>query len=101
MIDAYGVVEPRLATRTSGFSMMEETGFYMVGTDDIILNDTMTDEEKMIFVIRENGAITQRQISQKIGVALRTVKRMTVELQKKGKIVRVGNSRTGEWRICE
>lgn len=69
------------------------------GTDGIILGKGMTDEEKLLSVIREDGTITQKGMSQKTGLSLRTVKRMTVELQKAGKIVRTGNSRLGEWEI--
>lgn len=39
------------------------------------------------------------QMSQKTGLSLRTVKRMTVELQKRGKIHRVRNSRSGKWMV--
>lgn len=70
------------------------------GRDDgIILSGVMTDEEKILSAIYEDETITQKQMSFKTGLSLRTIKRKTVELQKKGKIVRVGNSRSGKWQI--
>ena len=38
-------------------------------------------------------------MSKKTGLSIRTIKRMTVELQKTGKILRVGNSRSGKWEV--
>lgn len=56
-------------------------------------------EEKLIALIQENDKITQKQMSKKTGLSIRTIKRMTVELQKSGKILRVGNSRSGKWEV--
>lgn len=70
-----------------------------IGTNGTVQNRILTDEEKLISVIRQDGTVTQKQMSQKVGVSLRTIKRMTVELQKTGKIVRVGNSRFGRWQV--
>ena len=61
----------------------------------------MLDEEKLFTAIREDGTITQKQMSQITGLSLRTIKRMTVELQKAGEIARVGNSRSGNWQIID
>lgn len=56
-------------------------------------------EEKLIALIQENDKITQKQMSKKTGLSIRTIKRMTVELQKSGKILRVGNSCSGKWEV--
>ena len=66
-----------------------------------VSNGTLTDELKLISTIREDGTLTQKQMSQITGLSLRSVKRMTVELQKKGKIIRIGNSRSGKWQVNE
>lgn len=114
VIDFYGVVGPKLTVKEAGADDMnfgtkagtdgtkagtDGTNDMNFGTDGIILGKGMTDEEKLLSVIREDGTITQKEMSQKTGLSLRTVKRMTVELQKAGKIVRIGNSRLGEWEI--
>lgn len=100
VIDFYGVVGPKLTVKEAGADDMNfGTKAGTDGTDDMNLGKGMTDEEKLLSVIREDGTITQKEMSQKTGLLLRTVKRMTVELQKAGKIVRIGNSRLGEWEI--
>lgn len=123
-IDLHGVIEPKLAAKADENYIVRENGSYTVGTDGtevgtngtetgtdgtevgtngtetvIATDGIMTDEEKLVSVIREDGAVTQKQMSQKTGLSLRKIKRMTVELQKSGKIIRVGNSRSGKWQV--
>ena len=45
------------------------------------------------------GKTLEVQISELTGFSERTVKRMTVELQKKNYLVRVGGKRSGVWRV--
>lgn len=63
-------------------------------------NDTNdTNETIAIRLIRENPAITQKELKDKMQVSLATVKRLMAELQKDGKIQRKGSSRSGTWMI--
>ena len=115
-VDSYGVVEPQLVTKVNeaGVPYGTKVGTdgtkvgtdgTKVGTDDTktstVSNGTLTDELKLISAIREDGTLTQKQMSQITGLSLRSVKRMTVELQKKGKIIRIENSRSGKWQVNE
>lgn len=96
VVDSYGVVEPKYVSEREIF--YDAKAGTKVGTDGVITSEILTDEEKLISLIRGNGEITQKQMSQKTGLPLRTIKRMTVQLQKSGKIHRVGNSRSGKWQ---
>jgi len=58
------------------------------------VNDTVFD------LIKANNTITATEISEQLGISLRTVKRKIKELKDKGIIERVGSDKTGYWRIC-
>ena len=115
---AYGLQEPELQDMGSDFRInlyRKElaTDFHGVidplgtngtkngtnGTNGTSTVKKWEDEEKGVALIRENEKITQKQMSKKTGLSIRTIKRMTVELQKSGKILRVGNSRSGKWEV--
>lgn len=108
-IDYYGVVDPKSSTETDkipdqnglnfGTNGTIGTNGTKDGTNDLTLSKRQEDEENLIAIIQENEKITQKQMSKKTGLSLRTIKRMTVELQKSGKILRVGNSRSGKWEV--
>lgn len=52
-------------------------------------------------LIQENSRITAEQISQKLGVSLRTAKRRIKELKDNNKIIRVGSDKSGYWKILK
>lgn len=56
-------------------------------------------ESKMLEMMRQEPKITQKELQKKMGVSLRTVKRMMAELQDQGYITRKGNNRSGEWIV--
>lgn len=68
-------------------------------TENVIENVTeksMTDEEKIISVIRKNPNISTTELSKIIGKARRTVARV---IESSEKIVRVGPDKGGHWEI--
>ena len=63
-------------------------------------NDTNeTNETIAMRLIHENPAITQKEMKEKMGVSIVTIKRLMADLQKNGKIQRQGSSRSGKWLI--
>ena len=63
-------------------------------------NDTNdTNETIAMRLICENPAITQKEMKEKMGVSIVTIKRLMADLQKSGKIQRQGSSRSGKWLI--
>lgn len=114
-VDIYGVIAPNESAKIAESSGLNETDGTKVGTNGTKVGTDGTngtngtkvamfdrvkeEEERLLSVIREDETITQKQMSEKTGMSLRRIKRMTVELQKAGKIVRTGNSRVGKWRV--
>ena len=64
------------------------------------LNCTL-DELAVLQQMKKNPKITQKALAQAIGKSERTVKSITVALQKKGFVRRFGGKRSGEWEIVE
>ena len=66
-----------------------------------ILNDyiTLSEDGKILYVIESKADITQKEISQKTGLAFGTVRRLMKILQQEGIIVREGSKKTGKWHI--
>ena len=56
-------------------------------------------EHAILELLKENASLTQMQIQEKLGYSLTTVKRIIKKLQEEGVITRVGNNRSGEWRV--
>ena len=57
------------------------------------------DIEQIFCLIQLNPKIRQKEITEKTGISLSSVKRIMAKLQKEGKIKRKGNNRSGEWII--
>lgn len=55
------------------------------------------DEEKIVLLIKDNSSITQKELHEKSGISLGTIKRILPKLQDKGVLVRSGNKRSGKW----
>ena len=56
-------------------------------------------ERKILSLLIENANSTAEFLSAQIGVTKRTIERTLAELQKKGKIERIGSRRNGSWRV--
>ena len=96
--DLYGVVTPKILKRLGIDRIEDVLKFYTEADTDSIETDA---ETKLIALIRKDARITQEQMSKKTGLSLRKIKHMTVEMQKQGKIIRVGNARFGKWKVIE
>ena len=57
------------------------------------------EESAIINALKNNPALTQKQISELVGKSERTIKRCTVEMQEKGLIARENGKRNGKWKI--
>lgn len=95
--DAYGVIAPQLTG-------VRENRCYAIKSEKraaFVSSTELSNEEKLLLLIRANESVTQIQMSDYTGLSLRTIKRMTVKLQKEEKIVRIGNSRFGKWKVID
>lgn len=57
------------------------------------------EEREIVRLIKENPFITQKELQQKTGISLGTVKRILPRLQENGILVREGGRRFGKWII--
>lgn len=57
------------------------------------------EEVAVLRVVQLNPAATQKEIAAEIGKSERTVKSLTVALQAKGILKRIGSKRDGKWEI--
>ena len=57
------------------------------------------DELAIVKVLQKEQTATQKRISEATGIAERTVKRRTVEMQEKGFICRENGKRNGRWKL--
>jgi ATP-dependent DNA helicase RecG len=64
------------------------------------VTDKVTDNQQLILdSIVENPYITSRELSTIVGISVRKIKENISKLKEKGLIERIGNGKTGYWRI--
>jgi len=64
------------------------------------VNDTVKPENDTVFsLIEKNTHITTKELSEKLGISLSTIKRKINSLKKNGVLERVGSDKAGYWRI--
>lgn len=62
------------------------------------LNET----ERIVYLqVNQDGTLTASQMSEKSGLAKRTIERTLRKLREKGVIMRIGSSRSGKWEIIK
>ena len=57
------------------------------------------EEKALLKIIAAHPEITQKQLADETGISLGSVKRVTVALQEKGLLRRVGGKRFGHWEV--
>ena len=57
------------------------------------------EEIALLNVLKIDAKITQVELAEKLGISLRTLKRMTISLQKKGYLAREGGRKNGVWKV--
>lgn len=66
------------------------------------MKEKLSEEELMILhMVSENAFITQRELHEKTGISLGTVKRILPRLQEKGVLIRDGGKHFGKWIITK
>jgi ATP-dependent DNA helicase RecG len=73
------------------------------GVESSVINDLnkqlSINEKKIIASIRKDPGISKKRISEKTGIALRTVDRLMIKLKNQGVIERQGPDKGGMWII--
>lgn len=55
----------------------------------------------LLFIVTQEPQITQKELSLRLKLSLRTTQRIMTELQKKGRLGREGSTRTGKWVVLK
>lgn len=103
----YGLPEPKFIDFDGDFrvNMFRNTEIGSANGDNYTIFGTIDtkrqDEEKILELIRNNPRITQNLIKEQTDLSLRTVKRIMADLQKSGRVNRIGNNRSGKWQVNE
>ena len=61
--------------------------------------DVTLEEMQILSLLNNDGKMTQKKLAEQIGKSDRTVKRITVALEGKGLIERIGGKRFGYWKV--
>ena len=70
-----------------------------VGINDGIKSKKQPLQEKILFLLKENGRLSARALSEMLEVSQRQVERCIAELKKSYRIERVGAKRNGTWKV--
>lgn len=123
-VDHYGVVDPRFladssvkymtdyavktATKTAAKIETNATdatnatnATKHIAKENKIRNTPSSDEFKILNAVRADGYATQKQLHEMTGISLGTIKRLLPKMQEKGLLIRIGNRRSGSWKINE
>ena len=89
-----------IGTQT-GTQIDTQTGI-QIDTQVDTLIDTLNiteGERKLLHLIYNNNNITREEISEQLNISINTVKKFILKLKQKGVLERVGNNKTGYWKI--
>jgi len=56
-------------------------------------------KERLLELIKKNNQITREELSQRLGIGINGVKQQILKLKKEGILERVGDNRTGFWKV--
>ncbi len=88
--------------RKTDEELLELTGEIKSNSASDTKNGTQIDTEKLVLSLLEKTPnITQKELSEKTNISLRTIKRIMQQLKEKDIIERVGSDRKGYWRILK
>lgn len=63
--------------------------------------NVVTNEEKIIALLRQDGSMSANTISVSLGITQRQAQRILAELKREGKILRHGANKNGYWEVIE
>lgn len=94
--DVFRIIVPLDEAYSFDYGQTESATNPVTNATNLILTE---EEQKILFILKESPTITQKDISERTGISLGTVKRILPKLQEKGALVRIGNRRSGIWQI--
>ena len=77
---------------------------YIPQTDRVTVKVTQkvtVNQEKIIAELKQNPYVTQKELSEIVGISLKSIKENMKKLQENNIILRIGPDKTGFWKIVE
>lgn len=68
-------------------------------THSDVVTNVVTNEDKILSLLRENGHITAKDAARLLGISTRQVQRLLTDLKKRKEIIRHGASKNGYWEV--
>ena len=96
-IKEYGLPEPEINENSSGFDVIVHSVLEKDLEKD--LEKLSTSQKKIIEQIRKNPLITQRKLSEKIGINEKNIRNNIEKLKQKNLLKRIGPDKGGYWEI--
>ena len=96
----FGLQKPSFKAHQGAFIIT----FYKNKVSNEVTNEVtnLTDTQiKIIALIKENNHITINEMSENLAISSRKIKENISKLKEKGFLTRVGNNRTGYWKILK
>ena len=66
-----------------------------------IVKNVVTNEEKVLSLLRQDGTLTADMLAKSIGVTLRQAQRILSKLKEEGRLLRHGANKNGFWEVIE
>jgi ATP-dependent DNA helicase RecG len=62
-------------------------------------NELNVKEKNILLLIKQNSKITQKEISEVIGITPQNIRKHIAKLKQKGKLLRIGPNKGGYWKV--
>lgn len=64
-------------------------------------DNVVTNEDKIVLLLKQDGRLSAKQLSETIGMTQRQAQRILTKLKERGRIVRYGANKNGYWEVVE
>lgn len=83
------------------FTMNEEITNLIVEIGEYVGTNVVTNEEKIIALLRQDGNMSANMLSVSVGITGRQAQRILAKLKAEGKIIRHGANKNGYWEVVD
>ena len=105
MLLEYGLPKPEFLNISGGFAVKvfgEKPTAVLENELENELENVFSEREKQILhLLSQNSRITQREISETIGITPQNVRKQVAKLKQKGVLIRIGADKGGHWKVNE
>ncbi len=101
MLLEYGLPNPEFSTISGGFAV-KVFGEKPTAEIEKEIEKELSEREKQILqLLMQNSRITQKEISEKIGITPQNVRKQVAKLKQKRVLIRIGGDKGSHWQVNE